>query len=304
MAEQNFKPDLDYYKALWEFRENAGFQHTTEVWDSRADDWEIELSRDSEFKRSLTRRVENVSAFLRGHGLLQAGSEVLDIGCGPGRFVADFARTAGYVTGMDLSPRMIEVGINHCQDCSLDNVSFLAGDFTQLDIKSLGWEDKFDLVFTSITPAIGTMEMLQKAMSICRGYCFNSTFIRWEDELEKQLAKDLYASEYRPSPKLHGRSFYALFNLLLLSGYLPETSYQLQEQSEYVELNEDLARYYAKCFSADMLATDAQTRRIHEYLQKYVNDKGEILRSYKRWYGWILWDVRNRQENITTKQED
>lgn len=296
MEHLGLERDYEYFKALWEYKKSPDFKHTPAIWDSRAEDWEKELAQDGPFRRSLLERIGQVSDYLRTKGLLGAGSEVLDIGCGPGWFVTDFAATAGHATGIDLSPRMIEVGKNHAADCGRDNVSFLAGDFAALDIQKLAWEAKFDLVFTSITPAIGTMETLEKAMKISRGYCFNSCFVRWEDELEKRIGREVFGIEDNPSPESHGQSFYALFNLLWLMGYLPETSFHLQEQSEYVDANEDLARYYAKCFTSDMMTDEATTGRVYEYLQTHAEPDGTILRAYKRWYGWTLWDVRTRME--------
>lgn len=298
MNELDLQQDYSYFKSLWEEKKQADFKHTAAVWDSRADDWEKELAQDGSFRRSLQERVGNVAAYLRSKGLLTAGSEVLDIGCGPGRFAAEFARTAGHVTGIDLSPRMLEMGAAYAAAGGLYNISFMVGDFSELDPDALGWNRKFDLVFTSITPAIGTVTTLKKAMEISRGYCFNSSFIRWEDELEKQIARDVFAVEYNPSPDSHGKGFYALFNLLWLMGFFPETSYHLQEQSEDVVVSKELAVYYAKCFSPDMLADEKNIRRVYHYLQAHAKPDGTILRQYQRWYGWILWDVRTYMKRI------
>lgn len=296
MDRSDWQKDYEHFQELWEYRRESGFKHTAEVWDSRADDWEKELAQDGPFRRSLNERVDKVAEYLRGKGLLGPGTQVLDIGCGAGRFVAEFARTAGHVTGIDLSPRMLEVGADYAAACGLSNVSYRSGDFADFEIGELGWEKKFDLVFTSITPAIGTMAALEKAMAISCGYCFNSSFVRWEDELEIEIGEAAFGIRQTPAPDSYRHVFYSLFNLLWLKGYFPETGYHLQEQAEQAEVNEDLARYYAKCFSTDMMAGKEETRRVLEYLQEHAGPDGTILRPYKRWYGWILWDVRNRVE--------
>lgn len=304
MDKANINRDLSYFESLWEYRKNDGFKHTPEIWDSRAEDWNKELAQDGPFRKSLTERVDQVSGYLRSRGLLGAGTEVLDIGCGVGRFMAEFAKTAGHVTGIDLSPRMLEVGAAHGKASGLDNLTYLPGDFGEFDIDGLGWNGKFDLVFTSITPAIGTMETLKKAMAISRGYCFNSSFIRWEDELEARIGREVFNREYNPSPASQGRVFYALFNMLWLMGYFPETSYHMQEQCEHAEANEDLARYYAKCFSADMMADEESVQQVYQYLRTHAEADGTILRAYKRWYGWILWDIRKQTDRNGISQEE
>lgn len=292
------KQDYDYFRALWGGKKSDSVRHTPEIWDSRADDWGKELAQSGPFRRSVGERVEKAAEFLRGHGLLGPGSEVVDIGCGPGRFVAEFARTAGHVTGVDLSPRMLELGVAHAAECGLSNTSFVSGDFKEFDIAALGWEEKFDLVFTSITPAIGTVESLEKAMAICRGHCFNSCFIHWEDDLERRISEEVFQREYKPSPHTHGQWFYALFNLLWLQGYFPETHYHRQSLSDREPAGEDLARYYAKSFSGNMTADEQDVRRIHRFLQQQADRDGNVLRESERRYGWILWDVRTRANRM------
>ena len=283
---------FDYFCGLWEQKKTGGSRHTPETWNTRADDWEKELAQSSSFHRSLEERVSRVAAYLRGRGLLTGESRVMDIGCGPGRFAVEFAKTAGYVAGMDISPRMLELASAYARERSQQNVSFIQGDFEEADVDALGWTGGFDLVFTSITPAVGTRENLKKAMKISRGYCFNSSFIRWGDSLEQQIAEDVFEKEYTPFLDNRGR-FYSLFNLLWLTGYLPETFYHQQSQTEQVKAGEDLARYYARCFSADKTADGHSVARIGEYLSKQASAQGLIQRRTERWYGWMLWDVRN-----------
>lgn len=295
------RQDYDYFSAVWEHKKSGGVKHTSEAWDGRADDWGKELSQDGPFRKSLEDRVNKVAEYLRAHGLLDAESQVLDIGCGPGRFVTEFAKTADHVTGVDLSQKMLDLGADYADQCDIHNVSFLAGDFSDFNIEELGWEEKFDLVFTSITPAIGTMANLEKLMRISRGYCFNSCFVRWDDELERQISEKVFHREYAPSLGDHGHWYYALFNLLWLKGYFPETYYHRQSQSEYVEADENLARYYARSFSENLTANDEQVQKVLEYLKGHANSDGRILREYERWYGWLLWDVRLRATRLKEK---
>lgn len=292
----NLERDYEYFSSIWEYKK-SGAKQKSQMWDGRAADWKKELKKENSFQSSLEERVNESAAYLREHGLLGAGSQVVDIGCGPGRFVAEFAKTSGHVTGIDISEKMLELGKEYAAECSLDNVTFMKEDFSALNVESLGWENQFDLVFTSITPAIGTMENLEKINRISRGYCFNSSIVRWEDNLEKQIGMEVFGNKRGSSPEGDGKRFYSLFNLLWLQGYLPETRYQCQVQEEYVDADDGLASYYAKCFSKDMISTEDSLFPVSEYLKKHANPEGKILRKYERWYGWILWDVRKRREN-------
>lgn len=57
---------------------------------------------------------------------------VLDVACGPGLVAAAFARVARHVTGMDLTPAMIERARAYLREQDLDNVTLAVGDVQPL----------------------------------------------------------------------------------------------------------------------------------------------------------------------------
>ena len=57
---------------------------------------------------------------------------VLDVACGPGIVAAAFARKAAEVTGIDLTPAMIDLARERCVSERLDNVRFEIGDVERL----------------------------------------------------------------------------------------------------------------------------------------------------------------------------
>ena len=59
------------------------------------------------------------------------GSEILDTGCGTGRYAIELARRAYVVRGIDRSPDLIEVAMRANADVPR-GVSFAVGDITQL----------------------------------------------------------------------------------------------------------------------------------------------------------------------------
>jgi SAM-dependent methyltransferase len=294
MAEFKTEQDYEYFCSMWEDKKLGEKTHKPEIWNDKAKDWGKELEDDGSFRHTMQDRVQKAVEFLSEYDVLGAENEIVDIGCGPGRFVAEFAKTAKHVTGIDISDKMLRLGEDYVKECGLDNVTFMKENFCSLDIQALGWEKKFDLVFTSITPAIGTMEGLKKSMQICRKYCFNSCFVRWNDELENDICKDIYGWEKRSSKNRHGKYFYALFNLLWLDGYFPETRYHCQNQEERVDIDDKLIDYYTKACSKDKTITPEYRKKVATYLEQCVDADGKLFRKYERWYGWILWDVRKR----------
>lgn len=69
---------------------------------------------------------------------------VLDLACGPGLVACAFARHAGQVTGIDITPAMLEQAAKRQQEQGLDNLVWQLG-----DVQALPYADaSFDLVIT------------------------------------------------------------------------------------------------------------------------------------------------------------
>ncbi len=62
----------------------------------------------------------------------EPGDSVLDVACGPGIVAAAFAPLCSRVSGIDLTPQMIELGRERCASAGLANVSFDVGDVSAL----------------------------------------------------------------------------------------------------------------------------------------------------------------------------
>jgi ubiquinone/menaquinone biosynthesis C-methylase UbiE len=73
-------------------------------------------------------------------------ASILDFGCGPGRMVIPFAKYAGEVIGMDISPDALEEAEKNCKEKNILNVRFLLSD----DELSKISDKKFDLVHSYI----------------------------------------------------------------------------------------------------------------------------------------------------------
>jgi SAM-dependent methyltransferase len=74
--------------------------------------------------------AEPTRLLLRAAGL-QPGQRVLDLGCGPGHvslLAAELVGPEGSVTGLDVSPRMLEVAEQRRRDAGVANVRFVEGD--------------------------------------------------------------------------------------------------------------------------------------------------------------------------------
>lgn len=86
----------------------------------------------------------------------------------------EFAKSAKSAVGADLSHNMSEYGRIAAVEAGITNAEFCACDFRSADIDSKKWRKQFDLAFLSITPALQTIEDLDRVEAVSRAFCFHS----------------------------------------------------------------------------------------------------------------------------------
>ncbi len=287
--EQNLE-DLAYFLKLQETAFPDSPWDTADRWDNRAEVWETERRQHRRDDERVTAAVD----FLTRRGILTPDCRIADIGCGPGRFAAAFAQKAGSVVGLDISPKMVSYGNEYIQRLGLDNAELRCCDFSRLDIRREGYVRGFDLVFSSQTPAIHNMEGLIKSMEMSRGWCLNITHILRRNYLRTRILEEVFHRS--PPVRDGGRSFYALFNILFLLGYDPETSFFTRRKEKRVYPNDE----YVAFVMEHALPAEEHTRenadKIQSWLLAHADTEGLITEISDAVYGRILWDVRKRSE--------
>jgi SAM-dependent methyltransferase len=124
------------------------------LWGERANDWADVMEGWNGWGISLYRHVLSLAP-------LSEGSDVLDIGCGAGRFCRMAADRGARVTGLDATPALIDIARERV----------LGGDFRVGEMEELPWEDdSFDLVtgFNSFFIAADMVAALREAARVAR----------------------------------------------------------------------------------------------------------------------------------------
>lgn len=93
---------------------------------------------------------------------MNENSKVLDIGCGTGRHLLEFSKFTSYVTGTDISSKMLDYAKEKLKNVS--EAKFVHGNWMENFTK----EKEFDLVFASMTPAITTIEHIKRMCLISK----------------------------------------------------------------------------------------------------------------------------------------
>ena len=279
---------LDYFISLQESQPTVLPDHSVKMWNKRADFWENARKKNQKGDE----RVDSAIRYLDSKGLLDKNYDIVDIGCGPGRFAAAFAKHVHKVVGLDISDKMVEHGMNHIHNEGLDNASLYACDFQTLDIKKEGYQHAFDLVFSSMTPAIHGMNSLIKSMEMSRAWCCNITHLDGRNLLREQIMQEVFGK--RLEPQWNGRWFFSLFNVLFLLGYDPETSYEKHSRETWVTPDE----LYIDFLMEHMLPSEEHTQenaaKISNWVNAHLNEDGQIKEVTHTAYATILWDIREK----------
>lgn len=286
----HLEEDYVYFSELWEHKSKTNY-HSNHKWNERAADWKIELRDNKAVQESNKERVDATMEYLENHQLLKKTDNVIDIGCGPGRFVVEFAKRVQNVVACDISDKMLELAKEYAEQEKVENVQFSVCDFFNVDIAQQQWEKKFDLVFTSITPAIGTLEAIEKINRLSRQYVFNSCSLHRQDSIEQCLAADVFHIETLKK-RSHSHWYYALFNLLWLQGYYPETHYYKQHRTETLANGEMLVKYYIRLFKDYDIPNKREI--ISEFLKAQADSDNNVQREIEHHYGFLLWNVNDR----------
>lgn len=110
--------------------------------------------------------------------LIRLGREVplahtmrtLDVGCGAGSYSVVIADKVGEAVGCDISPEMIRYAETLAQRDGAVNTNFVCGDFADLD-----FDERFDVVFAHMMPAMDDLASFERLSALSRGWCYTVT---------------------------------------------------------------------------------------------------------------------------------
>ncbi|OPZ73540.1 MAG: Mg-protoporphyrin IX methyl transferase [Firmicutes bacterium ADurb.Bin456] len=272
--------DLAYFEKLWQQPE-PDLVMCQRLWDYRARDFNEHRSSD-EGKKKITKVLD----FLLARKLLHQGSEVLDIGCGPGSYTLSLAQVAKSVVGLDISPNMIAYAREKAAQAGVINTTFETSPWETLDLKAKGLEKKFDLVFASMCPGINSKETLLKMVAASRGFCFLSSFARREDSVKDPLAQIIFG--LRPGSKW-GNNIYSIFNILWLSGFYPSICYHDTKWTNLMEPEKAVDYYSLQLAGRGEINKDRLTL-MRDYLADIARD-GMVEEEVTAREAWLYWQV-------------
>lgn len=286
MTEDIAEKDIKYYDLLWQdSKPKDGMKHTKETWDRIAKGW----SRDSDKVRlEKDEKIILLKDYLIKAGALSGEYDVLDLGCGPGKYGLEFSKYARTVTLSDVSPVMLELARENTTLSGAQNISFSEADFLTESVTELGWEKKFDLVFTSLTPAMDNAETIRKINRCSRKWAFNNSFVYFRDSLKDEVGKNVFGKPV--STNWGNSSPYCIWNILWLMGAHPRMEYTGEKIDYEYDLTRTVAEDSAVNIIRDRAPSESEIDAVYSYLEKAYPD-GKVIRKTESLYSWILWET-------------
>ena len=157
---------------------------TQSFWDSRALHFNHLADDREQERRALLDKLE-------AGGFISRESRVLDIGCGPGGYAVPLAERTKWVTGLDVSSKMLQFCQERAEKKGLSNLTLLEMDWRQVDLNTHKWEGAFDFVMASMSPGVHNVETLETFMKVSRKACYISAFVSRNDSLGDALDRHL-----------------------------------------------------------------------------------------------------------------
>ena len=133
---------VQQFVSEWEeINENLQLAQIKEYWEVRAD----------EFNEKDKSNYEEIVRLLDELGIIDNSYDILDIGCGPGKLSLYISSKVNSITGIDISEKMICHARANAKKEQFDNTQFKVASWEEINLKSEGWEKKFDVVIGSST---------------------------------------------------------------------------------------------------------------------------------------------------------
>lgn len=205
---------LDNIREVWQ-NDRVNKKANIDLWDSMA----------GSFNKFVVPTVEN-SKFLKlisDNNMIASDFQVLDVGCGTGKYSIALSNLCKKIIGIDLSPKMIENANKNKEEYKMSNVEFYCGDWSDMDLGERGFGNRFDLVFAHMTPAVNSADTFEKLSKASRKYCVLCKPTRRTDPVSEKVKKLVGINENKESCDMD--IAYA-FEMLWLQGYEPKVEYE------------------------------------------------------------------------------
>ena len=214
-------------------------------------------------------------------------TDVLDIGCGTGRYSLALSKRVRSITGVDVSPAMTEAASRKAEASGITNAEFRAMDWSVADTRRLG---RYGLTIAHMTPAICSAGTFAKMLTVSRGVCFLAGYVSREnpiwDRIYRIVGKD--GSKTESDKLLYSQ------DILWKMGLLPRIEYIRKHRSRRISMEEAYSTYVGGARGFTDL-DGSQEEEIRGYLDG-ISEDGYIQDFSDPLIGVLYWDMSGRDD--------
>jgi SAM-dependent methyltransferase len=269
------------FKKLW-CQSSEDVSEIQNYWNLRAEEFNNNV-----FRKEGDQIHSPIIDLLISKGMLKKDMEVLDIGCGPGKYSIEFCKEAKKVTGIDISPKMVQFAKENSKKIGATNVDFMLIPWNEIDLDKQNWTKKYDLVFASNCPGINNSKTLMKMVQASKGFCFISCFANRTDKIKDEFNRVVLGQSVNSRGT---NKIYYIFNIHWQSGLYPEICYQDNKwESEWT-----LEKAIEVCslqFGKNIEDGTPLKEKAEKYLAK-ISENGIIKEITSSRLAWIYWKTK------------
>ncbi|MGB9662904.1 MAG: methyltransferase domain-containing protein [Moorellaceae bacterium] len=252
----------------------------TEYWNRRATSFALH-ARSSEAQH----RIAKVLHILGHIASLPSEAEVLDIGCGPGRYALALARRVKKVVALDPSPDMLSMLQSGMEEEGIDNIEPVQMGWEEVDLDELGWRHRFHVVLALMSPGIRDVPTLKKMIDASRQVCLLASHVRQEDAARYDLWEKLIGGKKPPLPE---DPLY-IFALLYSWGYFPSLDLERRVSRRELPVSEAIEEL-ENFFYPYLELTPAVRQAIRDYVNSRARE-GLYLQERELVTAYLYWSV-------------
>ena len=247
-------------------------QKQREHWNARSRTFPRFEEGDSTYEAGMLRRAAENSVDFNG-------KRVLDVGCGSGMYTLRLARMAQSVTAVDVADEMLRL---LCQDAAAMNIS-------NITTVCSGWDDfftnqRFDIVFASMTPAIESDESREKLMQYTTD---KVVFMGFSERMLSDVMQGLH-KRYGITPKIFNNA--QDMRAWLESRGMPYTAIPVKGQWEVTKSREDLVD--ACITTLREYGAEPDPHFVEAHVEAFKDENGQYVERTEYVVEMIIWQKR------------
>ena len=279
--------DTSEWKKLWNESQSGSFfekrgekeKEWSVFWDEKSAEYLKNVKSNEKFYRDILRH-------LRSEGCYKPGDNILDIACGPGTYSLLFAENAKSVSSLDISRGMLSELAGEAKKHKLANITPIL----------MPWEkyegtEKYDLVFTALSPAITGPDLFLKMEKSSRRSC---CYIAFGDDSFTGLRNELWKLITGKDRKANPFNISIPFGMLMSMGRKPNVKFfdniSLQPKSveEIISTHVEFLKTFAEI-------NDEKMKQIREYV-KAKADSGTLEYHTGQLLVALYWNVPKEEQ--------